>query len=151
MNHSILIAEDDPDTQFILTHALIDDGLIINVDFVSNGVELFNYLEPFKNTRIKSTKPVPKVILLDINMPYKDGKDTLLDLKNDAKLKDIPVAMMTSSFSKNEKDFYYNLGVVHCYDKPTFLEEYVLMIQNIKKRFLNLNDRLTSPPIQPLI
>src|SRR5688500_2314997 len=97
--HSILYAEDDPDDLFIVQQAfqVYDDA--IDVIQAENGLQALGYLAKLDG------KALPCLIILDINMPVMDGRETLIRLKNDEAYKDIPVVLFTTSSSNLDKDF----------------------------------------------
>ena len=145
MINNILIAEDDPDAQFILNYAFIEDGLAVKLDFVSDGSELFSFLKDLEHPLRADSGAYPNLILLDIHMPYVGGKDVLVELKSHARYMHIPVATLTSHYAEEEKIFYKDMGVVRCYTKPRFLEEYILLIKDNKRNFLQPRLLATLP------
>ena len=149
MINNILIAEDDPDAQFILNYAFIEDGLAVNLNFVGDGSELFSYLKDMEHPLHTAGGGYPNLILLDINMPYVSGKDVLVELKSHPRYAHIPVATLTSHYAEEEKTFYKDMGVLRCYTKPHFLEEYILLIKDIKRSFLQPR-LLATPPAHNL-
>ena len=85
----ILIAEDDADDRFLLQAAFEENGFTDRLHFVENGVEALDYLQSLCNN---ANEPVlPKFMLLDLNMPKKDGREVLKELKQHPELKKIPV------------------------------------------------------------
>src|SRR5262245_29600376 len=95
----ILIAEDDADDRVLTKEAFDESRLLNEVHFVEDGEELLNYLErksPYADA------PRPNLILLDLNMPKKDGREALKEIKSNPELRRIPVVVMTTS--KAEED-----------------------------------------------
>ena len=108
---TILVADDDADDRMMIEEALRENRLANDLHFVSDGEDLLDYLhhrgkfsDPVKN-------PKPGLILLDLNMPKKDGREALREIKSDPLLRGIPVIVLTTS--KAEEDVYrtYDLGV----------------------------------------
>src|SRR3989344_7405510 len=93
---SILIADDDPEDRQLIKEALEESHLLNEVHFVCDGEELMAYLT--------GHKPRPGLILLDLNMPKKDGREALREIKNNPDLKRIPVVVLTTS--KAEEDIF---------------------------------------------
>lgn len=148
MQGVILIAEDNLDAQFILQHAFIEDGLAVSLKFVTDGTQVFEYLRNHNDPLTSSSHPKPSLIMLDLNMPYMNGQETLVELKTQPKTMDIPVVMFSDFICKKESLAMLDLGAEKCYTKPSMLEEYVLMVKDLKKRFLDTSDKpeLSAPP-----
>lgn len=98
----LLLADDDAVNRELFTEACIEAGARYVIDEAANGQEVLDYLE--------RTSPLPDVILLDFNMPVKDGRETLQDLKADARYRHIPVFVMSTSNAHFDVTLAYNLG-----------------------------------------
>ncbi|HSI33270.1 MAG: response regulator [Phycisphaerae bacterium] len=115
---TILLADDDSDDRMLARDALKESRLANDMREVENGEELLEYL----NRRGKWTNPVlspvPGLILLDLNMPRKDGREALREIKSDPRFRHIPIVVLTTS--KAEEDIYrsYDLGVNSFITKP---------------------------------
>jgi len=94
---TILVAEDDPDDRLLARQALEQSRLIGDLRFVEDGEELIDYLHHRGNYSDPGTSPRPGLILLDLNMPRKDGREALREIKSDPRLRDIPVVVLTTS------------------------------------------------------
>lgn len=105
-NRQILWADDDMDDLMLMRHVLQDLGDTYNIKEVHNGQEALDYLH-----RAKEEKDLPCLIILDMNMPVLDGKETLARLKKDEDLKDIPVVFFTTSNSQMDKLYCKHNGV----------------------------------------
>ncbi len=114
----ILIADDDPDDRFMTQEALEEAYLLNSLRFVEDGVELMKYLRREGKYTDPASSPTPGLILLDLNMPKKDGREALKEIKSDPKLRSIPVIILTTS--KTEEDILrsYDLGVNCFITKP---------------------------------
>lgn len=126
---TILVAEDDEDDQLLIKDAFEENRLVNSLHFVENGEELMDYLYHRGNYSKLSKLSRPELILLDLNMPKKDGREALGEIKKDPKLRQIPVVVLTTS--KAEEDIYhtYDLGVNSFITKPVSFESLVNIIK----------------------
>lgn len=115
---TILMADDDPGDRILTTEALKDARLLNELRFVENGEELMDYLHCRGKFAPPAEAPRPGLILLDLNMPRKDGRTVLKELKADLHLCNIPIAVLTAS--EDDADVYrsYDLGVTSYIVKP---------------------------------
>jgi CheY-like chemotaxis protein len=113
----ILLADDDEDDRELTSDALHESRLANEIRFVGDGQELLDYLR-HEGRYAGSDAPRPGMILLDLNMPKKDGREALAEIKGDAALRQIPVVVLTTS--KDEEDVFrsYDLGVNSFITKP---------------------------------
>lgn len=114
---NILIADDDPDDRLMTSEALAQSLTPSHVSFVEDGEELLDYLRQ-RGKYSEGHHPYPDLILLDLNMPKKNGIEALREIKTDAELRHIPIVVLTTS--KVEEDIYrtYDLGVNSFVTKP---------------------------------
>jgi CheY-like chemotaxis protein len=125
----ILLAEDDDD-DYKLTRAALQEAHILNdLHRVKDGEELMDYLYHRNSFRDAKTSPVPGLILLDLNMPKKDGRECARDIKNDAALKVIPIVVLTTSKSEEDVLRSYEFGVNSFIKKPVTFEGLVEAIR----------------------
>lgn len=126
----ILLVEDDPkDAELIIT-ALEDHNLANRVITLQDGVEAIEYLR--YEGKYKDRKPeTPAVILLDVKMPRLDGIEVLRIIRNDAKLRNIPVVILTSSKEEPDLQRCYDLGVNAYIVKPVVFEEFIEAVRQI--------------------
>ena len=115
---TILIADDDVDDRMMIREALEESRLANDLRFVEDGEELMDYLRHQGKFTDLSDSPRPGIILLDLNMPKKDGREALKEIKSTPDLWSIPVIVLTTS--KAEEDIYrtYDLGVNSFITKP---------------------------------
>src|SRR5688572_26078809 len=108
---TILMADDDADDRQLTKEALEEGRLINDVRFVEHGEELLEYLRREGRYTPPADAPRPGIILLDLNMPRKDGRAVLAEIKQDPEFRTIPVVVLTTS--KADEDVYksYDLGV----------------------------------------
>ena len=126
MNHSdrqtessiILIAEDDPDDRLVIEHAFKSSGLSSTLFFVKNGEELLDYL--FRREKYAENEPSPRpvCILLDLNMPRKDGREALWEIRQNPAFKELPIIVLSTSDSERDKKYCAGLGVADYITKP---------------------------------
>src|SRR5215813_3683121 len=98
----ILMADDDPDDRMMAARALREYRLKNNIRFVENGEELLDYLHHRGRYADPTSSPRPGLILLDLNMPRKDGREALAEIKADPDLRTIPVVVLTTSSAEED-------------------------------------------------
>jgi CheY-like chemotaxis protein len=135
---TILIADDDPDDRMMAKEALDESRVANVVHFVEDGVELLSYLRRQGRYADPGASPRPGLILLDLNMPKKDGREALREIKADPALRRTPVIVMTTS--KAEEDIYrtYDLGVSSYVAKPVTFEGLVDVMKTLGKYWFNI-------------
>ena len=107
---TILMADDDDDDRRLTREALLEGRLANDLRFVENGEELMDYLR--HHGKYAATEvPRPGLILLDLNMPRKDGRTVLKEIKSDPELRQIPVVVLTTSQADEDIFKSYDLGV----------------------------------------
>lgn len=119
---TILLAEDDPRDRQLTQQALVQTHLAADVRSVADGEELLAYLHRYGRYGDAERAPRPALILLDLNLPVRDGRDVLGEIKRDPDLRRIPVVVLTSS--RREEDVYlsYDLGGNSVITKPITFE-----------------------------
>jgi CheY-like chemotaxis protein len=125
----ILIADDDTEDLDMIRDALKESRLLNEIKCVKDGEELMDYLLHRAQFENSDEFPLPGLILLDLNMPKKDGREALAEIKSHPKLRQIPVVVFTTS--KAEEDVYrtYDLGVNSFITKPVSFEALVTVIK----------------------
>ena len=120
--------------------ALEESRLANHVRFVEDGEELLDYLLNRGRYGDPEEAPRPGIILLDLNMPRKDGREALRELKGDPSLRSIPVVVLTTS--KAEEDIYrtYDLGVNSFITKPVQFESLVEVMKTLGKYWFEIVD-----------
>jgi CheY-like chemotaxis protein len=126
----ILLVEDDPGDIELTREGLATAKVDINLNVVDNGVKALKYLrgeDPYAGV------PRPDLILLDLNMPIKDGRETLKDIKADEDLRSIPVVVLTTSEAEMDIIKSYDLGA-NCYiTKPIGFESFIQVVNSIEE------------------
>jgi CheY-like chemotaxis protein len=115
---SLLVAEDDLDDQLILEECLGDYGYSGRIHFVKNGKKVIDYL----NGLVHDTE-LPRLIVLDLNMPILNGTQTLFELKQNARYMEIPVVIYSTSDNEHEKRKCMSFGAVDYLVKPISIAE----------------------------
>jgi CheY-like chemotaxis protein len=135
---TILMADDDPDDRQLTKEALEEGRLINDIRFVENGEEMMEYLRRTGRYAPPAESPRPGLILLDLNMPRKDGRTVLKEIKSDPALRTIPVVVLTTS--KADEDVYrsYDLGVNSYIVKPVTFEALVDILVTLEKYWFEI-------------
>ncbi len=131
----ILIAEDDADDRFLLRSAFDENGFDDKLQFVENGVELLDYLNNISRT-YPATK-FPNFILLDLNMPKKDGREVLKEIKQDALLRKIPVIIFSTTNNEHEMKRCYELGANSYITKPNSFENLIKTVAVLRSYWIH--------------
>lgn len=133
----ILIAEDDEDDYLLMLEALKEAGVKNEVQWVKDGEELMGFLRSSVDaTEGRPTKP--GMILLDLNMPRKDGREALAEIKKDPLLRCIPVIIMTTSKAEVDITHTYSLGVNSFIQKPVRFYDFVKIIKVLSEYWFNI-------------
>ena len=130
----ILIADDDADDRLLIGDALEEARLSNPVDFVEDGVELMDYLKHEGKYAGRTDEFLPGIILLDLNMPRKDGRTALQEIRADEKLRRIPIVVLTTSKSEEDILKTYNLGVNSFITKPVTFDNLVELAKVIGRQ-----------------
>jgi CheY-like chemotaxis protein len=134
----ILYAEDDPEDRMLLEDAWEENRLANELHFVEDGEELMDYLHRRGKHAKLAGELLPGLILLDLNMPKKDGREALTEIKADPNLRRIPIVVMTTS--KEEEDVLrtYDMGVSGFVIKPVTFESLCEMIKGLSKYWFEI-------------
>lgn len=117
-NFTILIAEDDEEDRMLTEEAIEETDLKCRLQFVENGEQAMEYLLNEGTFKNKTKFPLPRLILLDLNMPKKDGREVLAAIRKHEKLRSIPVIALTTSSAPEDISLMYELGVNSYITKP---------------------------------
>jgi two-component system, chemotaxis family, response regulator Rcp1 len=136
----ILLVEDNPGDVRLTKEALKEGKVYNNLHWAKDGVEA---LELLRQQGKHAGAPRPDIILLDLNLPKKDGREVLAVIKTDSELKHIPVVVLTTS--KAEEDVLKSYALhANCYvTKPVDLEKFIQVVQSIDRFWLTV---VTLPP-----
>ncbi|MDZ4047259.1 MAG: response regulator [Pseudoxanthomonas sp.] len=144
---TILMAEDDADDRLMTREAFQECRLGNPLQFVSDGEELMDYLKRRGQYADVARYPMPGLILLDLNMPRKDGREALLEIKADPELRDIPVVVLTTSKAVEDVATSYCNGANSFITKPVSFAALIEVVQTLGKYWLQIVD--LPPPGQP--
>ncbi|MFO7987289.1 MAG: response regulator [Desulfatiglandaceae bacterium] len=127
---TILIAEDDPDDRLILQAAFDAGGFSTHLRFVRDGEELMNFLN--------TDEPVEKrlsryVLVLDLNMPKKDGRRALWEIRQNPTLRHLPVVVLTTSSAEQDLEYCTKLGISDYVTKPNNFDELIEFVKSINQ------------------
>ncbi len=135
---TILIADDDEDDRLMTKEALEESRLCNDVHFVEDGEELMDYLYRRGPYAEAGSAPPPGLILLDLNMPKKDGREALREIKADPHLKQIPIVVLTTSKAEEDIVRTYDLGVNSFITKPISFTALVETMKILSKYWLEI-------------
>jgi two-component system response regulator len=134
----ILMAEDDPDDRLLVKDAFVESHVVNHLLFVEDGVQLINYLRAQDEFANRKDFPMPDLILLDLNMPRKDGREALEEIKADPQLRHIPVVVLTTSKAEEDILRSYDIGAAGYISKPVTFDGLVKVIQVLKEYWVQI-------------
>jgi CheY-like chemotaxis protein len=135
---TILMADDDEDDCLMAKEALEEARIANKILFVRNGEELVDYLYRRGAYSDSDDAPMPGLILLDLNMPKKDGREALREIKSDSRLRHIPVVVLTTSRADEDICRSYDLGVNSFISKPVSFEGLVAVMKTLGKYWFEI-------------
>jgi CheY-like chemotaxis protein len=143
---TILLADDDEEDRMLVGEALDESRLLNDLQCVEDGEELMDYLLRRGKYAPPAPAPRPGLILLDLNMPRKDGREALREIKHNPALRQIPIIVLTTS--KAEEDLYrtYDLGVNSFITKPVTFEGLVEVMRTINRYWIEIVELPLVPP-----
>jgi len=134
---SVLIAEDDEDDFLLTLDALKEAGVNNEVHWVKDGNEILEFLSSKLNGNNGSSGELPGMILLDLNMPKKDGREALQEIKSNPNFRKIPVIIMTTSSAETDVTNSYDLGVNSFIKKPDRFHDLVETVKTVFNYWIN--------------
>jgi chemotaxis family two-component system response regulator Rcp1 len=138
----ILLVEDNPGDYRLTQEALKEGKVYNNLYWARDGVEALEFL---KQVGKFADAPRPDIILLDLNLPKKDGRQVLEEIKRDSSLRAIPVVILTTSKAEEDVLRSYDLHA-NCYvTKPVDLDKFIVVVQSIDRFWLTV---VTLPPVK---
>jgi two-component system response regulator len=135
---TILMADDDPDDRQLTKEAFEENHLVNDLRFVEDGEELMDYLHQRGKYAAEGAAPLPGLILLDLNMPRKDGREALQEIKKDPRLRNIRVVILTTSKAEEDVLKSYNLSAASYITKPVTFEQLVEVVKTLGKYWLEI-------------
>jgi CheY-like chemotaxis protein len=145
---TILYAEDDPDDCMLLRDALEESHLTSDLRFVPDGKELMDYLRRSGKYASEVGSPRPDLILLDLNMPKKDGHEAAEEIKLDPKLRQIPIVVLSTSRRQGHVFRSYDAGVNSYVVKPGAFKDLVRVVKDLHRHWsetVELPDESAKP------
>jgi CheY-like chemotaxis protein len=131
----ILLVEDNPGDVELTREALLESKIHMHLNVVPDGVEALAFL---RRAGQYAHAPRPDLILLDLNLPKKDGRTVLGEIKQDRSLRNIPVVILTSSQAEQDIVRAYDLHA-NCYvTKPVDLDQFISIVQSIEQFWLTV-------------
>lgn len=141
----LLMADDDAD-DCLLTRDALEESLVLNdLHFVHDGEQLIDYLTRRGEYQDASLAPRPHLILLDLNMPRKDGREALREIKSDPALRLIPIVILTTSKAEEDILRSYDLGASAFITKPVTFEGLVEAMKTLGRYWFEI---VELPPMQ---
>jgi CheY-like chemotaxis protein len=135
---TILMADDDADDRQLTQEAFDEARLVNDLRFVENGVELMDYLRHRGKYSDPASSPYPAIILLDLNMPKKDGREALKEIRTDPALRSIRVVILTTSKAEEDIVRSYDLSATSYITKPVTFAGLVEVIKALGKYWLEI-------------
>jgi CheY-like chemotaxis protein len=135
---TILYADDDPEDRMLVQEAWQESRLANTLHFVEDGEELMDYLNRRGKYAELMGSPLPGMILLDLNMPRKDGREALKEIKADPKLRTIPTVVLTTSKAEEDICGAYELGVNSFIVKPVTFQALVEVTLTLSKYWFEI-------------
>lgn len=135
---TILIADDDEEDRTLASDALRESRVANDLRFVEDGEQLLDYLRRTGKYSDPASAPFPGLILLDLNMPRKDGREALREIKADPNLKRVPVVVMTTSKLEEDVLRTYDLGANSFITKPVQFEALVRIMREIGRYWIEI-------------
>ncbi len=142
----ILLAEDDPDDRYLISEAFDESNLSVRLFIVNDGEEMLDYLYHQGKYSDPHRWPLPALIVLDLNMPRKDGREVLADIKSNSILRRIPVVVLTTSQAEEDILRSYDLGVSGFITKPVSFHALLEIMKSLGNYWLNI---VELPPSKP--
>lgn len=148
MTITLLMAEDDEEDRLLTKDALAQSRVANNVRFVEDGEELMDYLYQRGKYAGPNRAPRPGLILLDLNMPRKDGREALREIKADPDLRAIPVIVLTTSKAEEDIVRSYDLGASGFISKPVTFEGLVEVMKTLGRYWFHIVELPQERPLQ---
>jgi len=142
----ILVADDDEDDRMLVADAFREAGILNPLRFVRDGEELMSYLRRRAEPVSMPSGTRPGLLLLDLNMPRKDGREALREIKGDPRLSSIPVVVLTTSDTQEDVDLIYALGGNSFVSKPVTFDGLVKSLKILGHYWFRVAKLATASP-----
>jgi CheY-like chemotaxis protein len=137
-HHLILMAEDDTDDQLLVQEAFAECGVKEALRFVADGEELLDYLMQRGQYAGPLSAPRPGLVLLDLNMPRKDGREALREIRAHPDLRQVPIVVFTTSRADTDIRQVYELGANSFITKPPAFDALVSTVKRMVSYWFGL-------------
>lgn len=137
---AILLVEDNPDDELLALRALGKNGIAGDVVVAHDGVEALDYLFATGDHAGRDASVLPRLILLDLNLPKVSGLEVLRRLRSDERTRLLPVVILSSSSEQRDMHDGYSLGANSYVRKPVNFEQFVRAVEQLKSYWLVLNE-----------
>jgi CheY-like chemotaxis protein len=131
----VLLVEDDPGDVLLIREAFEDNKVANRLHVVADGVEALNFM---RRQGEHAEAPRPDLVLLDLNLPRKDGREVLAEVKNDEALRTIPVVVLTTSQAEEDVLRSYDLHANAYVTKPVDFERFIEVVRQIDDFFVTV-------------
>ncbi len=145
---TILMADDDEEDCQLTKEAWEENRLANELRFVGDGEELMEYLHHRGKYSDPADAPPPGLILLDLNMPKKDGREALREIKASSELRRIPIVVLTTSKAEEDILRSYDLGASSYITKPVTFEGLVETVKHLEKYWFAVVELPAAPPVR---
>jgi CheY-like chemotaxis protein len=135
---TILMVDDDPDDRLLFKEACEEVRLRNPLEFLENGEQLVDFLKRRGSYADRKDEPYPGIILLDLNMPLKDGREALEEVKADPELRHIPIIVLTTSKDEDDILSSYGLGASSYIVKPISLDRLMRVVNSIGEYWVEI-------------
>jgi len=136
----LLLVEDDPDYLALVRRALRKAGLNYQMDAVEDGLQALDYLWRRGGFSDRSAESLPRVVLLDINLPSLSGLEVLRRLRDEPRTRRLPVVLFSSSREHSDRAAGYDLGANSYLCKPADFRQLVSLVRQVSEYWLELNE-----------
>jgi two-component system response regulator len=142
---TILLVEDNPDDELLMLRALAKNDVTAGVVVAHDGVEALDYLFSSGAYAGRDAERMPRLILLDLQLPRLNGLEVLERLRSDERTRLLPVVILTSSDERQDMLKGYGLGANSYVRKPVDFGEFIGTVEQLKRYWLNLNEAPPAP------
>ncbi len=149
LSMTILTAEDDPEDCLLVKEAFKESGHEGQLFFVKDGITLLQYLRREGNYAEPAVSPRPDLILLDLNLPRKDGRESLAEIKADPELRSIPVVVLTTSTAEEDVLRTYELGGAGFITKPGTFDDMLEVVKGLNQYWFEIVELADHDTLTP--
>jgi len=139
LNPILLIADDDEEDRLLIKDAFEESKFPAKIVFGEDGEEVINYLNNTGRFADKKKFPIPSIIILDLNMPKKDGRETLQEIKSNPNLRSIPIIILTTSNSEKDIALSYSLGANTYICKPSTYTSLIDIVKTLSNYWYSIS------------